>query len=245
MVARETSPSSPSAGTPGEALRAGLAALGLDVPEDAASRLEAYTGILLQEAIPQGFLGPNEADRILERHILESAALAPVLPGRTGVTDVGSGAGLPGIVLGCVGRRVTIIEGLEKRARFLHDVAQRLGVTVDVRFERAEDAGRGDLRGSADAVVARALAEPAVALELCLPLARVGGLVAIPATRRPEEDERFARVATALGGGAPRWEKLSVPGVDPPRYVMIVDKTRPTAERFPRRSGVPKRRPLG
>ncbi len=241
-----------------EQLRRGLIGAGLATDPQAIARLEAYTGILLQEAIPQGFLGPREADRVLPRHVLESAALAPLLPDsdvppgaghgsadRAPIVDIGSGAGLPGLVLACLGWRVTLVESLEKRATFLRDVIRRLDVRADVRHARAEDAGRSDLRESARAVLARALAEPAVALELCLPFARVGGTVLIPATHDPTSDERLHRVAEALGGAPPRWKELSVPGADPQRCVMIVDKSHPTAERYPRRPGVPKRRPLG
>jgi 16S rRNA (guanine527-N7)-methyltransferase len=196
---------------------------------------------------------------------------------------------------------MVLIESQAKRARFLRDVASELEIDVAVRHARAEDEGRGDLRDSAGGVVARALAAPPVALELCLPLVRLGGRVLLPASpeaptaparggagpvrertclpggepmasSRPEQaqqgadgegddtagrestpgraapppaDDALAAVAEILGGADVRWRELPVPGADGPRWVMMVDKRRPTPERFPRRPGVPKRRPLG
>ena len=237
MVARETYAL--------EEVSEALAAADVPATQEALERLTAYTGILLQEAIPLGFVGPQEADRLLTRHIVESAVLSHFIEPGDRVVDVGSGAGLPGLVLACLGWRVDLVEVTEKRAAFLDSAIQRLGVDGHVHNVRAEDAGRSELRESADVVLARALAAPGVALELCVPLARVGGRVLIPATEDPSREAALVRVASQLGGGSPIWEELPVPGVDPPRYVMMVDKVRPTTDAFPRRPGVPKRRPLG
>lgn len=233
MVARETS------------IAEALANAGAATDRLALDRLSAYTQLLLEKALPLGFIGPHEGDRLVSRHIAESAALVPFLPSGGRVVDVGSGAGLPGLVLACLGWSIDMIETNEKRAAFLEDAVGRLGVDARVHNARAEDIGHTDLRGSADAAVARALAPPPVALELCLPLVRLEGRVLLLTTPDATKGTDLGAVAEQLGGGDQEWRELAVPGADPPRCVMIVKKFRPTPDRFPRRAGVPKRRPLG
>jgi 16S rRNA G527 N7-methylase RsmG len=288
MVTRETS------------IAEGLAYMGLAADGQTIARLVVLADLLENDAVDQGFLGPNEGPRVVPRHLLESAALVPFLPDRAGpgcIVDVGSGAGLPGLVLAVLGYSVTLIEAQARRAGFLREAATRLGADVTIVQDRAEVVGRGALRESFVSAAARALAEPPVALELCLPLVREGGTVLIPSGDPPDfgarssmigtgaaegEDGRphasrdrpagdsglplqesrsqdarnsasdsgdpYGAVVTAartLGGGGPRWHELAVPGVTTTRWVMIVDKLRKTPDRFPRRPGIPKRRPLG
>ena len=252
MVSRETS------------IASGLDQMGLSAGSDVASRLDRLTQILLDEAIPKGFLGPNEATDIVGRHIMDCAATA-VLIGEDdgGVIDVGSGAGLPCLVLACLGSQVVAVESLGRRADFIERVALDLALDVRVVRSRAEDAGRTVLRQSANAVVARALAEPPVALELTLPFARVGGRVILPASdtyaaeieiRDGEARLTGLRVAAhELGGGPPVVRGLSIPvpmpssdsGATRPGWFIMVEKVSDTVDRYPRRPGVPKRRPLG
>lgn len=233
MVARETS------------LSDSLSAAGVPAPPGAVDKLSILSDLLLTEAVPEGYIGPHEASRLLPRHIVESACLSRFLEADEELIDVGSGAGLPGLVLACLGWPLLLIEAMEKRAAFLERAITLLRVHASVRVGRAEHVGRSDLRESADVVVARALAEPAVALELCSPLVRTGGRVLLPASPRPERATALAEVAQELMCGPPEWKDLAVPGADSTRYVMIVKKFGPTPGRFPRRPGVPKRRPLG
>ena len=249
--------------------------MGLGVAEPFEPRVERLLGlaeILRGEGVSRGMLGPNESERVLTRHVLESCGLFPFVNSGGPTVDVGSGAGLPGLPLAClVDHEVTLLDAQERRVAFVRSVINRLGLT-DVRAQhaRAEEAGRGPLRETADTVVARALAEPAVALELCLPLAAIGGRVALAVSGRQvgsdEMRSSLASVATELGGGPPSYEELRLPPAlearaqtgaaesssrtgfsagDESRLVMVVPKVVATADRYPRRAGVPGRRPLG
>jgi 16S rRNA (guanine(527)-N(7))-methyltransferase RsmG len=277
MVTRETS------------IRSGLLRMGLPSDDVTVGRLERYAQILEDRAIPRGFLGPNEGPRIVSRHILESAALARVLPADGSLIDVGSGAGLPGAVLACLRPGpTTLLDSLERRAAFLREVIVELGLDASVGCSRAEEAARSPLRDSFDVATSRALAVPASALELTSPFVRAGGaaatLVALeepssgagqaadPSSASTEGDldpreggagspalghegrgpdaaaalsARLTPVAEQLGCGDVRILPLEVPGADAPRWVMIVNKLRSTPDRFPRRTGIPSRRPLG
>jgi 16S rRNA (guanine527-N7)-methyltransferase len=234
MVTRETS------------ISAGLEALGLAAFAGNAKRLAEYAELVSTEARTAGLIGERETDRLVVRHILESCALLRYIADEP-IADVGSGAGLPGLPIAIAsGRPVTFVESRARAAAFLRSASAALGVSAGVVQMPAEDAARTDLREAAGIVVARALAPPPVALELTLPFARTGGSVLLLVG--PSAHELVGpstEAAAALGGAAPRYEPLEVPGATGQIWVMIVGKVDQTAERFPRRPGVPRRRPLG
>ena len=142
---------------------------------DALPVLEAYAALLAGPGVERGLLGPRETPRLWERHLLNSAGLAPLLaPGST-VADLGSGAGLPGVVLAALRPdcRFVLVEPLLRRATFLQEAVDALGLdTVEVRRGRAEElAGRLEV----DDVVARAVAPLDRLAGWALPLVRPGG----------------------------------------------------------------------
>ncbi|MDR0360261.1 MAG: 16S rRNA (guanine(527)-N(7))-methyltransferase RsmG [bacterium] len=173
--------------------------------------------------------------------VRDSLALLDHLGGAVSVVDVGSGGGMPGIPLQLArpDLRVTLLESDRRKAAFLVHAAASLDLTVEVVAERAEDAGRGPLREAFDAAVCRALGPMPVVAELCLPLVRTGGrLLAMAGQVKP-----FGEAARLVGGGEP--EVLAAPtGARSSGRVIAVPKVAPTPDRYPRRPGVPQRRPL-
>lgn len=213
--------------------------------QEAARLLDLLVELLLTSAIPKGLIGPREGPRLLERHVLESAALYPFVSGRDRVIDVGSGAGLPGLVLAVLlDRGLVMLEAEGRRANFLREARGVLDIGVTVVQGRAEELARApDQRETYDAAVSRALAPPPVALELMLPFVRLGGHAVIAAGRSVDRDAAGV-AARLLGGAEPQMKKLQVPGLEQERWAMIVEKREATSERYPRRTGVPARRPL-
>lgn len=143
-----------------------------------ASRLplaEAYAQILATDGVVKGVIGPREVPRIWDRHIMNSAVVVPRVDQSSTVADVGSGAGLPGLVW-AIARpdlRVTLIEPLLRRTAFLDDVVARLELdNVEVLRARAED-----VRQIYDVVTARAVAALDKLGRWCLPLVRPGGVL--------------------------------------------------------------------
>jgi 16S rRNA (guanine527-N7)-methyltransferase len=178
-----------------------------------------------------------EAARVLVDDALAAAALVDDGP----VVDVGSGAGSPGIPI-AVARpdlHVDLLEAQRRRCDFLRSVARELP-NVGVVCARAEEHGRGDGREAYGTAVAQALAEPAVAVEWCLPLVRHGGR-AILLVGEADAD-RVAAASREVGGGPP--ELVPLPGSGPRRRLLLVPKTGGTPERFPRRTGLARKRPL-
>lgn len=175
------------------------------------------------------------------RRVLVDDALAAVeLIGEGPVVDVGSGGGSPGIPIALArpDLHVDLLEGQRRKCAFLETAARDLP-NAGVVCARAEEHGRGEGREAYGTALAQALAPPPVALEWCLPLVHTGGRVIL---LTGEVDVEGAAVAAqAVGGGRPE----IIPLADSARRVLlVVPKVEATPERFPRRPGVARKRPL-
>jgi len=164
--------------------------------------------------------------------------------------DVGSGAGFPGIPLKIVvpDARMTLLEATGKKAVFLAHMVEVLRLTdTTVLNTRAEEAGHDPHhRSKYDVVLARAVAPLAVLVEYCLPFCRVGGRVIAQKGDEIADEVEAARGAIALLGGELREIKtVEVPGIPEPRRLVVIAKVRETPSEYPRRPGVPAKRPLG
>ncbi len=167
---------------------------------DALPQAEKYAEILAVSGVERGIVGPAEADRVWDRHLLNCAAVAHLLPARCLLVDVGSGAGLPGIVLALLApqARVTLLEPLARRAEFLTETVAELGLTnAEVVRARAEDLA-GQV--AADVVTARAVAPLDKLASLTLGLLRPGGRVLAIKGSSAEAELAKARPALARLG---------------------------------------------
>lgn len=190
---------------------------GVDLPEPlaAAARVlfaqrlplaQRYADLLATDGVVRGLIGPREAPRIWDRHLLNSAAVTEMVSDNASVIDVGSGAGLPGIPLALARPDLTVVlvESLARRTGFLIEVVEALGLVdrVSVHRGRAEEiVGRV---APADVVTARAVAPLDRLAAWCLPLTAVGGrLLAIKGASAAEEVATHAAVVARLGGGTP------------------------------------------
>lgn len=193
---------------------------------------------VLEESRSLGFLGPGP----VEPHLEHAAGFAEVVedPPRRAL-DLGSGGGVPGLLLATLWERSewVLLDANERRTAFLEDATRRLGIAgrVVVRRARAEEAGRAAaLRGTCDLLTARSFGPPAVTAECAAPFLVVGGTL----------------VVSEPPGAADRWPAppLAVLGMTPGRRVVAgatyqaIDQVAPCPERFPRRTGVPAKRPL-
>ena len=196
----------------------------------------------------------RDPEAIERRHIAESLAFGALLEARglltdgARVLDVGSGAGLPGLPLKIAwpSLQVTLLEATGKKCRFLERVASELGLEgVEVVEGRAEEVARDAAhRGSYDLVVARAVAALPVLLEYCVPFLRVGGVLAASKGSAAQSELEASQAALeALAAEVTDVASLEVPGL-PPQTVVIVTKRGETPERYPRRTGIPTKRPL-
>lgn len=189
--------------------------------------VEGFARLLRSEGELRGLIGPREQSRLWERHILNSAAVVQHLPQSGVIVDVGSGAGLPGVVIGAMlpAAEVVLLEPMERRTQWLDEVVATLGL-ANVRVQRGR-AEEFDGAFEADAVTARAVAAMDKLARWCLPLLRQGGsLVALKGSSAAEELERAKYVLRKLAGDA--GEILDAPtieGVDSTTVVRVMRKT--------------------
>jgi 16S rRNA (guanine527-N7)-methyltransferase len=184
----------------GDGVEQGVPAGAASVFGDAFPAAVRYAELLAGPGVERGVVGPAEAERIWDRHLLNCAAIARLIPHRCSLADIGSGAGLPGIVLALLvpGARVTLVEAMARRVAFLDECVAELGLAnVEVLRARAEDL-EGQL--AMDVVTARAVAPLDRLAGLCVGLLRPGGkVVAIKGASAEAELARARPTLARLG----------------------------------------------
>lgn len=186
-----------------------------------------FAALLREQGELRGLLGPREQSRLWERHLLNSAAVVQHLPRTGAIADVGSGAGLPGIVVAAMlpEAEIVLIDPMERRTQWLEEVVAELGLS-NARVVRAR-AEELDGALEADAVTARAVAAMDKLARWCLPLLRDGGtLVALKGRSAGDELEKAKYVLRKLGGDAGEvLDAPTIPGVDSTTVVRVMRKT--------------------
>jgi 16S rRNA (guanine527-N7)-methyltransferase len=215
--------------------------------------LAAFRDLLGANREAAGLTSISDPDEIDRRHIGESLLLLDALEAAgvfaSPAIDVGAGGGLPGIPIKIVrpDLELTLLEATTKKASFLGFAIDQLGLDgVSVVNARAEDASRDPAHREAyELALARAVAPLPVLVELTLPFLRIGGTLATPKGSRAQEEVRTSEHALSEGGGEVMdVSRLELPwGGDAPTLV-IVRKVAPTPSKYPRRPGLPGKRPL-
>lgn len=180
-----------------------------------------YAETLATRGVEWGLIGPRETERVWERHLLNSLAVSGFVPEGAAVVDVGSGAGLPGIPLALVRPDlwITLLEPLERRAKFLEETVAELGIGERVRVSR----GRAETHGARyDAVVCRAVAPLSRLLGWTAPLFLPGGrLVALKGASASADLKRATTELRRLGVRG-RVEEMRLPPDAEPTYIVLV-----------------------
>jgi 16S rRNA (guanine527-N7)-methyltransferase len=193
-----------------------------------------YAAHLVGSGVEWGLVGPREAPRIWERHLLNCAVVAELLPDGARTVDVGSGAGLPGIPLALArpDLSVVLVEPLARRVDWLRRVVEDLGLPVQVVRGRAEEPGVRARWEGADVVTARAVAPLHRLAGWALPLVRPGGsLLALKGATAADEVTRDAAAVRRLGGSTPRVVHCGADLVSPPSTVVVVERSRGVGRR--------------
>jgi len=184
---------------------------------------EQYAGLLASEGVERGLIGPRETPRLWDRHLLNCAVFVSAIPDGVTVADVGSGAGLPGLVV-AIARpdlKVTLIEPLLRRTSFVEEVVSALGLSnVEVLRGRADEFHG---KRTFDVVTSRAVAALDKLAAWSLPLVKPGGVVlAMKGSSAPDEVAAHSLVVHSLGGQSLTVEKYGQDLLEQPTTIVRI-----------------------
>ncbi len=233
-------------------------ALEMDVPlsGESISAFKTYAALLKEWNEKINLTGIVDDSGIALRHFVDSLTLVPFLKheltrvgGETlSLIDVGTGAGFPGIPLKVAmpSLRITLLDSLAKRIRFLETVCAELTLQgIEAIHGRAEDAGRSkQYREKYDVATARAVAPLNVLCEYCLPFVRVGGIFLSMKGNIEEEAKEAEKAVITLGGTIENLYHFTLPGTGMNRTIVVIRKIRPTPAKYPRAAGKPEKEPI-
>ena len=228
-----------------------LADLGFPLTNRQKEQYERYFELLVEWNEKINLTAITEKDEVYLKHFYDS--IAPILQGLIEnqpirLLDIGAGAGFPSLPMKILFPEldVTIIDSLNKRINFLHLLAEELGLSgVHFYHGRAEDFAQDKVfRAQFDLVTARAVARMQVLSELTIPFLKVGGrLLALKASNAPEELEEAKNALNLLFSKVEDNLQYELPNGDP-RYITLVEKKKETPNKYPRKAGMPNKRPL-
>ena len=234
-----------------EEFYAHLADLGYPLTDRQKEQYERYFELLVEWNEKINLTAITEKNDVYLKHFYDS--IAPILQGLIQnhpirLLDIGAGAGFPSLPMKILFPEldVTIIDSLNKRINFLHLLAEELGLSgVHFYHGRAEDFAQDKaFRAQFDIVTARAVARMQVLSELTIPYLKVGGqLLALKASNAPEELEEAKNALNLLFSKVEDNLQYELPNGDP-RYITLVEKKKETPNKYPRKAGMPNKRPL-
>ncbi|HJW89058.1 MAG TPA: 16S rRNA (guanine(527)-N(7))-methyltransferase RsmG [Anaerolineales bacterium] len=225
--------------------------MGLGLTQTQIKAFERYEGELISWNTRFNLTAIDEPKKIRTKHFLDSLSclLAMRNTRLDRVIDVGTGAGFPGLPLKlvCPAMRLTLVDSVGKKVAFCQHMVETLQLNdVEVVQERAETLGSASAhRQQYDWAVARAVSELPVLVEFLLPLVKIGGrALAMKGESGPAEAQSAERAMRMLGGRLQQLIPITLPGVEDQRYLVVIEKQAATPDRYPRRIGVPARKPL-
>jgi 16S rRNA (guanine527-N7)-methyltransferase len=225
--------------------------LGIQLTSSQLSALRQYEQMLLEWNSLYNLTAISDPDKVRIQHFLDSLSCLLVMRETTfkQVIDVGTGAGFPGLPLKivCPTMQLTLVDSVGKKIDFCNHVVNTLGLEgVEVIQDRAENIGKkSEYREQYDWAIARAVAVMSVLAEYLLPLVSVGGcMLAMKGESAPAETQSAEHALRVLGGHLNRLVPVILPGVVDERYLVVIDKVAASPQKYPRRVGVPVKRPL-
>ena len=228
-----------------------LRKLGIVLTEKMKEQFDRYFELLVEWNRMMNLTGITDYNEVNEKHFLDSLAIVKVqdMEMISTVIDIGTGAGFPGIPLKIVypHLKVTLLDSLNKRIKFLNCVIQELALEdISALHGRAEDfAKKGEYRERYDLCVSRAVANLATLSEYCLPYVKRNGLfVSYKSGEIEEELCKSEKAVSVLGGKIEKVEKFCLPESEISRSFVMIRKDRSTPRRFPRKAGLPSKEPL-
>ena len=234
-----------------EILKKAAEEYGISLSDIQLQQFDRYQELLVEWNQKMNLTALTEPKDVAIKHMIDSVSVYDEKWFSEGmsVIDVGTGAGFPGLPLKilCPSLKVTLLDSLNKRVKFLETVVSELGLSDIVCVHaRAEEAARQkQYREKFDAVVSRAVARLPILAEYDLPFVRVGGFfAAMKGAKYEEEAEEAKKAVKLLGGGEPVLREIKLPGLEDKRGIIYIRKEKKTPSVYPRKAGTPEKNPI-
>lgn len=232
-----------------ELLKAGAEEFSITLEDSRIDKFLKYKDILIEWNQKINLTAIEDDRNVIVKHFIDSLSIVPYIKEKkASIVDIGTGAGFPGIPLKivCEDLKISLLDSLDKRIKYLEEVIKTLGLRgINTFHGRAEDYGvKQGFREAYDIAVARAVANLPVLLEYCLPFVKVGGCFIAMKGSNLEEVENSHKALEVLGGKIEEIKELNLPFSDIKRNIVIVKKLRQTPTRYPRKAGKPSKEPL-
>ncbi len=215
-----------------------------NLTDEACDKFVAYYDLLVDWNTRMNLTAITEPEEVVKKHFYDSLAALPYLKDGAKIADVGTGAGFPAIPLLIMNPtlKITLVDSLQKRIMFLEEVLKTLGLSAECVHARAEDFGRDPkVRGQFDATVSRAVASLPVLLELTVPLLKTGGKAYC---YKGDVSEELKTAKSALHLLHCTAETVPLASDYGARTLVICTKNAPTPSTYPRKAGMPNKKPL-
>jgi 16S rRNA (guanine527-N7)-methyltransferase len=233
----------------------GAGKLGVEFNDRQVKQFELYYQELIEWNKKINLTAITDYSAVQVKHFLDSLTITLALPEEAvqrpdfNIIDIGTGAGFPGVPLKILfpQPRLVLIEPITKKTAFLHHIIRKLELeNVEVLNSRAEEAAHLPLyREQFALVLSRAVALLPTLVELTLPFCQIGGrFIAQKKGEIDQEINRAKKAIAALGGKLDQIKKIELDEFADARYLVIIDKIYPTPNKYPRRPGLPRRRPI-
>ena len=224
---------------------------GLNLTEDQISAFNKYYELLYEWNKKINLTAITEPKDVAIKHMVDSLSCfkADLFKENTSLIDVGTGAGFPGLPLKIFypSLKLTLLDSLNKRVKFLQLVVDELGLKdVEVIHARSEEAARNKIyREKFDLATARAVARLPIICEYCLPFVKDGGtFIALKGRQYEEEATQAQKAIKVLGGEISDIMPVKLPEIDDKRAVIYIKKIKSTPKTYPRKAGTPERNPI-
>lgn len=225
--------------------------IGINLSEKQISQFMTYYDLLVEWNSFMNLTAITEFNEVIDKHFIDSLAICEYVDFKNGdsLIDIGTGAGFPGIPLKIVfpELRITLLDSLNKRIKFLDTVIESLGLeNVETIHGRAEDfAKQQSYREKYDFVISRAVANLATLSELCIPFAKEDKyFISYKAEKCNEELEDAKKAISILGGKVEKQIEYKLPDTDMNRNLLLIKKVKSTPKKYPRKAGTPAKEPI-
>lgn len=222
----------------------------IELSEEQLDRLQKYFELLLSWNEKMNLTAIIEPKEVAIKHFADSLSVLNYIdiPQGASVIDVGTGAGFPGLVLKIARPdiKLTLLDSLNKRLKFLDEVLNSLGLDAELVHARAEEGGQSiELRECYDFAVSRAVARLNMLCEYCLPYVRLSGkFIAFKGGESEEEIKSASKAIQTLGGKKKNVFTFELPENSGSRTLVVIEKVQPTPDKYPRQNGKIKAKPL-